>query len=49
MMEQLTGLVRGVNESMDGKLNDLDKGCRINRRCLRKMDRKLCNPTTKKL
>ena len=49
LMEQLTGLVRGVNESMDGKLNDLHKGCSINGRCLRKNGQKFVHPDDKEV
>ena len=48
MMEQLTGLVRGVTESMDGELHDLKTSVQDQWTVFEKNGRrKLCNPTTR--
>ena len=50
MMEQLTGLEKGVSETMEGRMSDLEKGCKICGWFSKKSGwKRSWNPTTKKL
>ena len=50
MMEQLTGLVKGVSETMEGRMSDLEKGCKISGWFSKRGGwKRSWNPTTKKL